>query len=50
MTEAKIADIEAKIRVLESMKRTLQQIAQTCDGCAPISACPILESFSSEDR
>ncbi len=48
--ESKIADIEAKIRTLESMKKSLRKLAQSCNGCAPISKCPILESLDKEDR
>ena len=47
--EAKISDIEAKIRGLESMKKTLLKLTRVCDGCAPIADCPILESLERED-
>ncbi len=47
--EAKIADIDAKIRSLESMKGTLRKLTTVCDGCAPLADCPILESLDSED-
>lgn len=47
--EAKIADIEAKIRSLDSIKKTLRKLTTVCDGCAPLSECPILESLDSED-
>ncbi len=47
--EAKIADIEAKIRSLESMKKTLRRLTRVCDGCAPVAECPILESLDRED-
>jgi len=46
--EAKIVDIEAKIRSLESMKKTLWKLTRVCDGCAPIGECPILESLEKE--
>jgi MerR family mercuric resistance operon transcriptional regulator len=48
-TEAKIADIEEKIRALESIKRTLKKLTKACAGCGPISECPILESLDGED-
>jgi MerR family mercuric resistance operon transcriptional regulator len=47
--EAKIADIESKIRTLEAMKQSLRKLTQTCNGCAPVSECPILESLDRED-
>jgi len=47
--EAKVADIEARIRSLESMRRTLRRLTKVCDGCAPATECPILESLDRED-
>ena len=47
--EAKIADVEAKIRTLEAMRQSLRKLTQTCDGCAPVSECPILEILDRED-
>lgn len=47
--EAKIADIEAKIRSLDSIKRTLRKLTNVCEGCGPIAACPILESLDKEN-
>ena len=44
--EAKIADIEAKIRIFQSMKKTLRKLARVCNGCAPLAKCPILVSTS----
>ncbi len=46
--EAKIVDIEAKIKSLESMKKTLRKVTRVCDGCAPLARCPILESLDRE--
>lgn len=43
--EAKISDIDAKIRTLESMKRSLQKLTKSCPACGPASECPILESL-----
>jgi MerR family mercuric resistance operon transcriptional regulator len=48
-TEVKIADIEGKIKSLDSMKKSLVKLARSCDGCAPLSECPILESLERED-
>lgn len=46
--KAKIGDIEAKIRSLESMKRTLRKLTKVCPGCGPVAQCPILESLDGE--
>lgn len=46
--EAKIADIEEKIRALDAMKKTLRRLADRCDGCGPLADCPILESLDTE--
>jgi MerR family mercuric resistance operon transcriptional regulator len=43
--EEKIADIDRKLRTLEAMKKTLRQLAERCEGCGPLSECPILESL-----
>jgi len=48
--QAKITDIEAKIRSLQSMKKALRELTQTCSGCGPVRDCPILESLDAEDR
>ena len=48
-TEAKIADIEGKIRSLDSMRKSLVKLARSCGGCAPLSECPILESLDGGD-
>ena len=48
-TEAKIADIDGKIRSLESISKTLRKLTKSCAGCGPASECPILESLDRED-
>ena len=47
--EAKIADIEGKIKSLASMSKSLRKLTKSCAGCAPLSECPILESLDRED-
>jgi MerR family transcriptional regulator, copper efflux regulator len=47
--EAKIRDIEGKIKSLESMRTSLRKLTKSCSGCGPISECPILESLDGED-
>lgn len=45
-TERKISEIEAKIKDLQKMKKSLQGLAQCCeDESEPLSDCPILECF-----
>ena len=46
--EAKIADMDQKIGILQAMKNTLRQLAERCDSCGPPSECPILESLDEE--
>jgi MerR family mercuric resistance operon transcriptional regulator len=48
--QAKITDIEAKIRSLQSMKKALRELTLTCSGCGPVRDCPILESVDAEDK
>ncbi len=43
--EAKVADIEQKIRALQGMKKALRRLTERCDGCSPLAECPILESL-----
>ena len=48
--EAKIADVETKLRVLRTMKRALVQLTAACAGRGPVSACPILETLEERRR
>ena len=43
--EAKIADIEAKIRDLGGMRKALLKLTASCQGRGPVSECPILEAL-----
>lgn len=47
--EAKIADIEDKIRTLTRMKETLTGITLACNGWAPLSQCPILDALDAHE-
>lgn len=49
LAEAKISDIEEKIRTLKKMKRVLGELTERCSGCGPSSECPILESIDSDE-
>ena len=42
---AKIADIEERIRALESMREALVRLADRCTSDGPSSGCPILEEL-----
>ena len=46
--EAKLADIEEKIRSLHAMKKTLARFIAACSGRGPVSGCPILEALDEE--
>ena len=46
--EAKITDIEEKIRALRAMKKTLTRLtAACCSGAGSVGDCPILEALDS---
>jgi MerR family mercuric resistance operon transcriptional regulator len=49
-TEAKIADIEAKIRTLQELKQALAKLAASCSGRGPTSECPILEALETKEE
>lgn len=48
--EAKIADIEERIRTLQRMKKALGKLTQTCSGRGPTSECPILEALDPREN
>ncbi|MBX7135181.1 MAG: MerR family DNA-binding protein [Fimbriimonadaceae bacterium] len=50
LAKAKVADIEEKIRTLESMRRVLTGLSELCPGCGPANECPILESIDAEEE
>ncbi len=45
IANAKVTDIEIKIRTLESMKRVLSALAGACPGRGSAEECPILQSI-----
>jgi MerR family transcriptional regulator, copper efflux regulator len=49
IAQAKIADIDEKIRSLLAMKQALTHLTDRCSGHAPASECPILESIDSDE-
>ena len=42
---AKVADLEAKIRSLQSMRRVLSRLADECIGQGPLSDCPVFDAL-----
>ena len=44
----KLQDIEVKIKMLERMRQSLQQLVDKCPGHGPTSECPILDALASE--
>ena len=47
--EAKITDIEERIRSLQRMKRARVKVTRQCSGRGPTSECPILESIEQKN-
>ncbi len=47
--EAKIAEIDAKIRTLQAMRKALLRLTAACTGRGSVSDCPILESLDFEE-
>jgi MerR family mercuric resistance operon transcriptional regulator len=46
--EAKIVDIEEKIRDLQRMREALARLVASCKGDGPSSECPILEALDTK--
>lgn len=46
--QAKIVDIEEKMRTLERMKRALTKLTLACNGRGSIKDCPILEALDDD--
>jgi MerR family mercuric resistance operon transcriptional regulator len=47
--EAKVVNIDERIRVLRAMRKALKRLADSCTGRGPVSVCPILESLDAKD-
>ena len=47
--QAKIADVEAKIRALQEIRKALARVTAACTGRGPASACPILEYLDARE-
>ncbi len=49
-TRAKTALVEGKIRELQRLKRTLEQLAAACEARRPTADCPILAALEEDDH
>ncbi len=50
LSEKKLADIEARIRALQRMRRVLRKLTQECSGRGQTRECPILGALAREER
>jgi len=48
--EAKVQDIDDKVRTLQAMQKALTKLISECSGKGPVTQCPILEALDSEDN
>ena len=49
LTEAKMTEIEGRVRDLERMRGVLAQLAAECSGSGPISGCPIIHALADDE-
>ncbi len=49
-TEARLDDVEARIKSLQRIKRVLTRLTAACNGKGRISECPILEALETSER
>ena len=48
--EAKVQDIDSKIRTLRAMRKALTKLIGECSGEGPVTQCPILEALDPKDQ
>lgn len=48
--QAKVEDIDAKIRTLQAMRKALTKLIRECSGKGSVTQCPILEALDSEEE
>ena len=50
LAEAKLEDIESRIRALQRMRRALRKVTEECPGRGPTSGCSILRTLTVEEK
>ena len=50
LAEAKLDDIEERIRSLQRMRRALRKLVESCPGRGPLSDCSILQALAPEEK
>ena len=50
LAEAKLADIEERIRALQRMRRALRKVTESCTGQGSTSGCSILQTLNREEK
>jgi MerR family copper efflux transcriptional regulator len=48
--EAKLEDLEERIRALQQMRRALRKLIASCPGKGPLSDCSILRALAPEEK
>ena len=48
--EAKLEDLEERIRALQRMRRALRKLVESCPGQGPLSDCSILRALAPEEK
>ena len=48
--EAKLEDLEERIRALQQMRRALRKLVESCTGQGPLSDCSILRALAPEQK
>ena len=48
--QAKVEDIDGKIRALQGMRKALNGLIAECSGKGPVSECPILDALDPEGQ
>ncbi|MDR4470482.1 MAG: heavy metal-responsive transcriptional regulator [Nitrospira sp.] len=49
-TEAKLVQVESKLRDLQALARSLRRLIRTCRSGQPTDRCPILQSLETKER